>query len=177
MEEEQITPQEQDEGYFGRPEVYDYKDVEMGSDFEYDENLLKDFNDLAAKYNLSQKGANELMTMAVRLTKQTQDNIAKAISETTRSQIEDYKKMLENDKEIGGKNLDYSLKVANIAYEKFAPEEVQTLLARSGLNYHPDIVKMFISIGKQMKNDEIRPSSMAQPFKEAREDILFPSMQ
>ncbi len=179
MEEEQFTPQvqQQDEGYFGRPEVYDYKDVELGNDFEYDENLLKDFNDLASKYNLSQKGANELMTMAVRLTKQTQDNFAKALSETTQSQIENYKEMLKSDKEIGGKNLDYSLKVANLAYEKFAPEEVQALLAHSGLNYHPEIVKMFISIGKQMQNDEIRPSSMAQPFKEAREDILFPSMQ
>ena len=185
MEEEQIIPQENqpqvekpnDEGYFGRPENYDYKDIELGADMEYDENLLKDFNELAAKYDLSQKGANELMTLAVKLTKQTQDNLAKAFSNTTQCQIEEYKKMLESDKEIGGKNLDYSLKVANLAYEKFADDEVKTLLSRSGLNYHPQIVKMFLNIGRQMESDKIRPSEFAQPFREAREDILFPSMQ
>ena len=181
MEEEQLTPemntQETDGGWFGRPEVYDYRNVELGNDLQYDENLLRDFNDLASKYNLSQKGADELMTMAVRLTKQNKDNFTKAMSETTQSQIKEYQEMLKNDKEIGGKNLDYSLKVANLAYEKFAPEEVQRLLSESGLNYHPEIVKMFIGIGRQMQNDEIRPSSNAQPYKEAREDILFPSMQ
>ncbi|MBR6164160.1 hypothetical protein IKQ26_09795 [bacterium] len=186
MEEEQqpISAQQPNEaelpkdgGYFGRPEAYDYKDIELGADMEYDENLLKDFNELAAKYDLSQKGANELMTMAVRLTKQTRDNFAKALSTTTQSQIESYKEMLRNDKEIGGKNLDSSLKVANIAYEKFADDEVQTLLSRSGLNYHPKIVKMFLEIGRQMDSDKIRPSAFAQPVREAREDILFPSMQ
>lgn len=186
MEEEQTIPQEEqpqeaeqpkDEGYFGRPEVYDYKDVELGADMEYDENLLKDFNELAAKYDLSQKGANELMTMAVRLTKQMRDNYAKALSDTTQSQIQEYKKMLQSDKEIGGQNLENSLRVANIAYEKFTDDELQTLLAKSGLNYHPKIVKMFLEIGRQMDSDKIRPSAFAQPIREAREDILFPSMQ
>ena len=177
QEQQEVVETQVDEGYFGRPEVYDYKDVELGGDLEYDEKLLKDFNNLAAKYNLSQKGANELMTMAVKLAKQTQENFAKALSDTTQSQIQSYKDMLEQDKEIGGQNLDYSLKVANLAYEKFADDEVQALLAKSGLNYHPQIVKMFLNIGKQMQNDAIRPSTIAQPFKEAREDILFPSMQ
>lgn len=185
MEEQQTNPQEEqqkveepkDEGYFGRPEAYDYKDIELGADMEYDENLLKDFNELAAKYNLSQKGANELMTMAVRLTKQARDNFAKVLSETTQSQIEDYKKMLQNDKEIGGQALENTLKVANIAYEEFADDKVKQLLSDSGLNYHPEIVKMFLNIGRKMDSDKIRPSMFAQPFREAREDILFPSMQ
>lgn len=163
--------------YFGKPEVYDYKDVELGPDFEYDEALLKDFNDIAAKYNLSQKSANELMKMAVRLSKQTKDNLDAAYAATTHSKIQSYKDALINDNEIGGKNLADSLKVANTAYEKFADDEVQTIFANSGLNHHPKIVKMFMQIGKQMQNDTIHPAGNAQPYREAREDILFPSMQ
>ena len=168
--------QPNDEGYFGRPEVYDYKDVILDKDLKYDESLLKDFNDLAAKYNLSQKGANELMTMAVRLTKQNQKYFEKALSETTQSQIQSYKDMLNNDREIGGRNLESSLKAANIAYKQFASDEVQDLFSNTGLNYHPQIVKMFMNIGKRMQSDNIYSSNLAQPYKESREDILYPNM-
>ena len=78
----QALPQEEDNAiYFGRPEYYDYSDIELPENYDYDQDLLNEFNELAAKYNLSQKGANELMSMAVRLTKLTGDNLSQAMAE------------------------------------------------------------------------------------------------
>lgn len=166
-----------DDGYFGKPEKYDYSDVKLPENYGYDENLLNEFNELAGKYNLSQKSANELMSMAVKLTQLNSDNYVKAMAEQQRQKIEDFKRNLVNDREIGGANFDKTMRTANIAYTEFADEQVQRLLQETGLNCHPQVVKMFYNIGLKMQNDLIHSANAAAVQKENREDILFPTMQ
>lgn len=161
---------------FGKPERYDYSNVEMPENYCYDEELLNEFNDLAAKYNLSQKSANELMSMAVKLTKLMGTSYSETMAEQQRQKTEEYKHNLINDREIGGANFERTMHTANIAYTQFADDEVQNLLAQSGLNCHPKIVKMFYNIGRRMQNDAIYGVNIAAAPKENREDILFPTM-
>lgn len=166
-----------EEGYFGKPEYYDYSQVELPQDYCYDETLLNEFNELAAKYNLSQKSANELMSMAVKLSKLAGENYSQAMAEQTRLQMENYKRMLNSDREIGGARLLNVINTANIAYSEFADSEVQKLLNETGLNCHPKVVKMFYNIGKRMQNDSVYGTNSPAILKESREDILFPTMQ
>ncbi|MCD7878517.1 MAG: hypothetical protein LUG16_01130 [Candidatus Gastranaerophilales bacterium] len=171
-------PDENDtESYFGKPEKYDYSDVELPENYCYNEDLLNEFNELAGKYNLSQKSANELMSMAVKLTQQMSSNFSKTMAEQQRQKIENYRHNLVNDFEMGGAGLAKTLRTANIAYTEFADDDVQTLLNQAGLNCHPKIVKMFYNIGRQMQNDVIHSANMPAVPKESREDILFPTMQ
>ncbi len=166
-----------DEGIFGKPEFYDYSKVQLPENYCYDENLLNEFNELAGKYNLSQKSADELMSMAVKLTQLTGNNYAKTMAEQQRQKIEDYRRNLLNDREIGGAMLNSTMRTANIAYTQFADNDVQQLLSETGLNCHPKIVKMFYNIGKKMQNDSILNANIPAVPKENREDILFPTMQ
>lgn len=172
---QEILPQDS-ESYFGKPEKYDYSMVELPENYCYNEELLNEFNELAGKYNLSQKGANELMSMAVKLTKLMGKNYSDAIAEQNRQKIDNYKQMLTTDREIGGVNLAGVISAANKAYTEFADEQVQLLLTQAGLNCHPQIVKMFYNIGKRMKNDSLYGINSQAPVKENREDILFPTM-
>ena len=167
---------QQEEGFFGKPEKYDYSGIELPENYCYDENLLNEFNELAGKYNLSQKSANELMSMAVKLTQLTGNNYSKTMAEQQRQKVEGYKHNLINDREIGGANFERTMRTANIAYSQFADNEVRNLLAQSGLNCHPKVVKMFYDIGKRMQNDSIYGVNIAATPKENREDILFPTM-
>lgn len=177
-EQQDVVPAEiEDEGYFGKPEAYDYSQVELPENYCYDEKLLNEFNDLASKYNLSQKSANELMSMAVKLSKLASENYSLAMAEQSRQQIENYRRMLNSDREIGGSRLLNVINTANIAYSEFADSEVQKILNESGLNCHPKIVKMFYNIGKRMQNDSVWGSNSPAILKESREDILFPTMQ
>lgn len=166
----------QQESCYGKPEKYDYSDVELPENYYYDEEMLNEFNELAGKYNLSQKSANELMSMAVKLTKLTGDNFSKTIADKQRRQIEEFKHNLINDREIGGAAFERTMRTANIAYNQFADAEVQTLLSKTGLNCHPKVVKMFYKIGKLMQNDSIQGNGVGAVHKENREDILFPTM-
>ncbi len=174
--QERLTTPVDDEGYFGKPEFYDYSGVKLPENYCYDENLLNEFNELAAKYNLSQKSANELMSMAVKLSQLTGENYSKTIAEQQRLKIEDYKRALINDRDLGGANFEKTMRTADIAYTQFADNEVQSLLNESGLNCHPSIVRMFYNIGKRMQNDAIYQVNAAAAPKENREDILFPTM-
>lgn len=165
-----------EESCYGKPERYDYSGVELPENYCYDEKLLNEFNELAGKYNLSQKSANELMSMAVKLTQLTGSNYSKTMAEQQRQKVEDYKHNLITDREIGGANFERTMRTANIAYTQFADDDVQSLLAQSGLNCHPKVVKMFYEIGKRMRNDSIYGMNIAAAPKENREDILYPTM-
>ena len=176
VQKTEIVVTTEDDGYFGKPEKYDYSLVELPENYCYDEALLGEFNDLAGKYNLSQKGANELMSMAVKLTKLMSSNYSTALAEQHKQKIDNYRQMLVTDSEIGGINLPKAMQAANIAYSEFANDDVQKLLAESGLNCHPQIVKMFYNIGKKMQNDTLHGINAVAVVKENREDILFPTM-
>ena len=175
-EETKQTEVTKEESCYGKPERYDYSGVTLPENYCYDENLLNEFNELAGKYDLSQKSANELMSMAVKLTQLTGNNYSKTMAEQQRQKIESYKHNLIHDKEIGGANFERTMKTANIAYSQFADNEVQDLLAQTGLNCHPKVVKMFYDIGRRMQDDSIYGVSIAAVPKENREDILFPTM-
>ncbi|MCD7781051.1 MAG: hypothetical protein LUH05_10330 [Candidatus Gastranaerophilales bacterium] len=169
--------EEDNGGYFGKPEFYDYSGVKLPENYCLDAGLLDEFNELAGRYNLSQKGADELMSMAVKLTQLTGDNYSKTLADQQRQKITEFKRALALDREIGGANLNKNLRTANIAYTQFADEELQNLLQESGLNCHPKVVKMFYDIGKKMQNDSIYRVNIPAAPKESREDILFPTMQ
>ena len=166
----------QDAEIYGKPDFYDYSEVELPENYCYDEELLTEFNELAKKYNLSQKSANELMSMAVKLTKLMGNNYSETIAEQQRQKVEEYKRNLIVDREIGGAKFEKTMQTANIAYSHFADEDVQALLSETGLNCHPKVVKMFYNIGKRMQNDAIYGVNIASAPKENREDILFPTM-
>lgn len=163
---------------FGKPEAYDYKDVKLPEGMALNEDMTKQFNEYADKLNLSQKGANDLMAMAVELTQKTQQQTVEAMGKLQEAKIEGYRQLLNSDKEVGGANLKESIATANVAYDAFFPdEELRTMLAEGGLNVHPKFIKALKAIGSQMKNDTIHSSGNPAAEKKAREDILYPSMQ
>lgn len=171
-----VVMQDNDGGYFGKPEYYDYSAVKLPENYYMDADLLDEFNELAGRYNLSQKGADELMSMAVKLAQLTGDNFSKTLADQQRQKVSDFKRALALDREIGGANLYKNLRTANIAYTQFADDELQKLLQETGLNCHPKFVKMFYDIGRKMQNDIIYNVNSPAVPKENREDILFPTM-
>lgn len=140
---------------FGAPESYSYEEINMPDGMELDTELTEKFNVIAKKYNMSQAGANELIALAVELTTKTGNGLQDAINSYRSQQLEEYKKALNDDKEIGGAKLEQTLKIANTAYKHFVPQETDEVLRNAGLTINPSIIKMFHSIGQQMKNDSI----------------------
>lgn len=60
-----------------------------------------------------------------------------------------------NDPEFGGVHLEQNLGIAKQAMEQFCPPALQEMLGRSGMGNHPDVIRMFLNIGKAMSEDKV----------------------
>lgn len=158
------------------PESYDFKDVKLPDGMELDEELTNEFSGIAKEMGLSQVKANKFMDMGVKLSTKIQEKMTEAFQNSLENQKQAYKTMLNSDPEIGGANLKQSLVEANVAYEKFVNNEAANLLASTGLNNHPAIVKVFREIGKQIKDDSITGGSSAGKHERTAAD-WYPEMQ
>ncbi len=137
------------------PEQYDFKSLELPDGIQLDAELTDEFSKAAKEMNLSQAKADKFMSMGIKLSQKIQNTFQSAIKEAQKQQIDTYSTMLNTDPEIGGSKLKQSLADANVAYEKFVSPEAMKLLSDSGLNKHPAIVKIFMNIGKQIKDDSV----------------------
>lgn len=160
---------------FNAPENYDYKDVKLPENMKLDDDLINKFNPLAKKLNLSQKGANEIMSLAVELINKRSNDFQKFVEHTQNAKIAEYEDMLINDKEIGGNKLNSVLETANIAYDEFASDDVKQIFEQTGLNKHPSIVKMFHKFGKLCQEDKINISN--NPSRTRTAEDWYPDMK
>ncbi len=157
------------------PETYDFKDVNLPDGMELDVELTDEFSAIAKEMNLSQAKADKFMGIGVKLSQKLQQNFENAFKEAQGNRIKEIKTMLNTDPEIGGANLKATLLEANEAYKVFVSEEAASVLAETGLNNHPAIVKMFRDIGRQVKGDNIKGFGSPKPQRTAED--WFPSMK
>lgn len=176
--DEEIEEKPEDEfakDYLGKPENgYDYKEL-MPEGWELNKDLTEKFNDIAGKYNMSQKGASEAMALAVDLAKQTQEGVLSAQAQEIEAKRIKYSELVTKDPEIGGAKLDESLRVANLAYSKFiqGDKEAHDEFCKSGLNGHPAVVKMFYEVGKQMQDDVIHSGGASSSSSKSGSELLY----
>lgn len=75
-------------------------------------------------------------------------------------QAQKWVKALHADKELGGDNYNPSVAIARRVFDKYGTSgELRELLSYSGLTNHPDFVRMFVHIGKDLKMDAPRRSA------------------
>lgn len=145
-------------GIYGAPEAYDYKEIKLPNGYEYDKDMLKEFDALNKETNLSQAQANKYMEFGIKLAQKHSGNIPAILKQVQQAKVTQFQQALNTDKEIGGGDkakMDAYLDVADKGYTAFANDEVKSALAEVGLNYHPAIVKMFHRIGKLVGDDKI----------------------
>lgn len=63
-----------------------------------------------------------------------------------------WKEELKKDEEIGGDKLDQNLKTARSVFDKYADDaDFKRFLAGTGITNHPDFIRMFVRIGRDLK--------------------------
>ncbi len=157
-EEQDKEEDNKEKELFGKPKQYDYSEI-IPEGMELNQESTVKFNELATELNLSQVGANRVMELAIQHTQQVQAKITDTYKQELEGKKAEYQKILKDDKDIGGAKLQETLETANLAYDKFASNEIKDILAQTGLDNHPGIVKVFHELGKHMQNDNIHTGS------------------
>ncbi len=151
-------PPHQDSEVYGSPEQYDYSTVELPEGITLDTELTQEFEPIAKKLNLSNKSANELMKLAVKLTQKNVSKFPDYSAAVQQAKKDSYVEMLNKDKELNVNNeAQYGsyLNVATQGLKAVATPKFIELLKAEGLTHHPEFIKTFHKIGQLCASEKI----------------------
>lgn len=123
-----------------KPEDYEYAAIPEG--FELDEEVDKEFREIAAKLKLPKEAVKDLTALQIKMYAKQQDALA--------ATVEGWGESLKTDKEVGGRDYPANMAKAREAKIAFFPPEINALLDKTGLGNHPAMVKGLYRIGKAM---------------------------
>jgi hypothetical protein len=147
------------------PEVYELK---MPEGMDLDKDAASEFSTLAKELKLDQATAQKFADIgAAMATRQAEAHAA---------QVQSWVDSVKSDKEIGGDKLAENLGIARKAFEQFGNQSARDIITNSGLGNHPDLIKMFIGIGKAMSDDGFVRGA-APGTSESVADKMYPSMK
>jgi hypothetical protein len=140
--------------------IYDFSKFEKG-DYKLDEDLLKKFKPIARKLRLSQESVEELFEIAFEMSEKQRAVYEKDESQKLSDDIEKYDRMFRDDDELPDLNTPKAkiyMKYANDAYSEFCSPKLKEFFEKTGLNYHPEIIKLFHKIGELSSLDGVNYS-------------------
>jgi hypothetical protein len=127
-----------------------------------------------AKANgLTNEQAQGLLNKEETLLKSFADAQAEAQAEALAKASEEWKQQAMTDKEIGGPEFNKNVELAHRALKQFGNETLSKYLNESGLGNHPDVVRMFMRIGKAMSEDKIISSNAHGGQAKSLEEVFY----
>lgn len=79
------------------------------------------------------------------------------------------------DPEIGGANLKQNLAVARRAYQTFASKSLREEFARAGLDRHPEVIRLFLNVGRVASEDTAVRGAAAKGFDYSDPRTMYPN--
>jgi len=152
-------------------EAQEEYELTFGDDTVLDESDRERISEYVKKRGLSKEDAGEF----VGLTEGIKERVANEAQEFLNKRTSEWAKSLETDSEIGGEYLEQSLKDARYAIDQYSkdPGSVLEILKTSGLRSHPEIVRMFARMGRDLK-PKAEIAGTGRPMKQKSVgDILY----
>ena len=135
----------------GAPEAYTFTAPEG---LALDDVVMADFSRVAKELNLTQDAAQKIVSEIA--PKMAAQQLA-ALNLAYQNQVANWIAESKADKDIGGDKMNENLAVAAKARDTFATPELRKYLDDTGLANHPQILKMFVSVGKAISEDRMVP--------------------
>lgn len=124
----------------------EYGEFDAGEGAVFDTKQMPEFVAMAKELRLSKEKAHKLFMSMVPAFRGRLEASKNAINES-------WKQASLTDQEFGGDNFKANMTVANTAFKKYVSPELAGLMKRTGLSVHPDFIRMFYRIGKQISQD------------------------
>ena len=135
------------EAKVGAPEKYELK----AGDIALPAEVLAKYEPLFREAGLTNEAAQKLVDMRIaEVNAQESTAVENLVAQHT-----EWLDATKADGEIGGANLDTSVKHAQSAIARFGSPELKSFLDLSGAGSHPELVRAFARIGKAMAEDVI----------------------
>ena len=137
---------------------YDYSKYSSINEFDWDEDLANKLTPVAQKLNLSQESLEMLMDIALEMSLKQKEMYEKDEQTRQNEDIKKYNDLFNSDNElprVNSSEMKKYLDVANGAYSDFTSPKLKETLEKTGLVYHPELIKMFHKIGELSQEDNL----------------------
>lgn len=124
-----------------------YEPFDLGDGFTLPDAQIAGFSATAKELGLSQEKAQKMMTQFAAMQKSLNQDVARDAATKWQEQVQ-------SDPELGGQHFKENIATANRAVKQFASPELVGLLNSSGLGNHPEIVRLFVKVGKAISQDK-----------------------
>lgn len=151
------------------PEAYDFKAPEGVESL--DAKLVETFTPLAKKLDLTNEQAQELVNLAP----QIQQRLAEQQAEAWGKQLEAWVGEVKADKDIGGSNLPATMASAQKVMQQFGTPELKAALEQTGMGNHPELVRLFVKVGKAMGEDSFVAGGKSSGGSGSIVDAFYPT--
>lgn len=128
----------------------EYADFTVPEGVTLDPDLIADFKPIAKELGLSQVNAQKLVDLQLAIETKRQAKEAEV--------VKSWADQAAKDQEIGGAKIKENLDIANQTFDKLATPELKQLIQASGINNHPEFIRMWVRIGKQVVEDSMHMS-------------------
>ena len=160
---EQTPPQEKEKEEPVVPEKYDLK---LSENSILDDVFVKRTEAYAKEHKLSQEDAQSIL-------KAQEEDVA-AFMEDRKAE---WKEKSLKDPEIGGEKLTENIALASRMLKKFGSPTLEKELNRTGYGNHPEMVRLFVKIGKMGGEDKfIQPGAQAGAGEKTLAERLYGHM-
>lgn len=135
-----------DDGGNVEPKPYE---LHVPDGFALDTEMVDAATPLLQKYKVTNEDAQALADLVTQKVRKEIDGFHERNGEL----VEEWKKKLAEDPEVGGKSLKQNLGVGLKALNRFGDGELVQILQESGLEYHPAVVRFFHKVGLAISED------------------------
>ncbi|MBQ9150300.1 hypothetical protein IJX73_05145 [bacterium] len=138
--------------------LYDYSKYSSREDFDWDVELENKLSPIAKKLNLSQESLELLLELALEMAQKQKAAYEMDDEEKFKQKVLNYHQMFDEDLELPKVNsaqLKQYMSLANRAYSEFSSPKLKEILEKTGLVYHPELIKMFYKIGELSQEDNL----------------------
>jgi hypothetical protein len=150
----------------GAPEKYDFKLPEGAL---IDEIGVNAFSEFAKSQGLTQEAAQaQIEAMAPAMQKAQAQRMEKAKTE--------WLEQAKGDKEFGGDKFTENLTTADKALNQLGTPELTKLLKESGLNHHPEIIRLLFKAGKAISEDDSVVTGGNATTQQTTAQRMYPNM-
>lgn len=156
---EQVVPEE-------------YTDFTAPENYEFNDEFLTPFKELAKELELSQENAQRLVDIHTKNVAELADQLANEFDDT----MVEWAKESRIDKEFGGQKFNENLGVARSVLQKWGTPELNELITNTGIGNNKEFLRLLYRIGKDLKDGntvtmQTKPNTEVDIAK-----ILYPSM-
>lgn len=155
------------------PEAYAFSNLPDG--YSISDEQLAAFSPVLKELGLTQEQADKLVAFDAQRSLAAQEASQQQAVEFRNKQVGEWETALRNDAAFGGANFDANVAIAQQALTAYGSPELSAMLSESGLGTHPEVVRFFHKVGKELAEGKLHRTTTEVPSEKSLAQRMYPN--